>query len=387
MNPETFSDFGYASVALWGMASLLWLAYLVRPTRMLASSGLLFCVFAWFLGNHNSKNHVIRIQVDRSSQVADLNEVREAKLTALKDSRHKEIAPLQFAEDDAGDALDLAGMDDEDLAYMEKLQSEGEPEWKKTKKSRSKNEDGEGEGMEALEGENVIAGIEPELAQTEKNMEPSAIMNDADFNQAQKLDSLNLQAIRWLCLLGVLICISDYLRRANVYGKASFALPLPSSWLNWFTPLPSLVQRPSIKEPDMSDELRRLTARGDSFLYLGTDEECSSSVPSELNRLFGRFLPVEIIHLTDDAGLMDDDFVFDSLWFGRGSYVVDSQKRADSLLQRFEALLEERSKVRAKVRQSVHLVFAPSLEVPRPQLEKLTRLSQLTGFSILLNMP
>ena len=137
----------------------------------------------------------------------------------------------------------------------------------------------------------------------------------------------------------------------------------------------------------MSDELRRLTARGDSFLYLGTDEECSSSVPSELNRLFGRFLPVEIIHLTDDAGLMDDDFVFDSLWFGRGSYVVDSQKRADSLLQRFEALLEERSKVRAKVRQSVHLVFAPSLEVPRPQLEKLTRLSQLTGFSILLNMP
>ena len=62
---------------------------------------------------------------------------------------------------------------------------------------------------------------------------------------------------------------------------------------------------------------------------------------------------------------IDDDFVFEALWFGRSSFVVDSAARAEQMLSRFIELLEKRKTTRARVSQTVHIVW--DLKTPIPE--------------------
>ena len=73
---------------------------------------------------------------------------------------------------------------------------------------------------------------------------------------------------------------------------------------------------------------------------------------------------VDILRIIPTAEKPDDTFIFESLWYGRASFVVDSAERAEKLIARFVELLRERRATRARVDQTVHIVW--DMDKPMP---------------------
>jgi hypothetical protein len=378
-NPEYFSSIGYFGVLLTGGALLLWICYIVKPLRIASLVALGCVVVAFVCARTNSKTHVNRIQPDRSEELAKQVAQEEARKQALLDNRGDEVAQIRFAEDGANDFLDRAGMDDADLKYFESQGGLGEPEWKKEKKTRSG-----GGGDDSLEseigGEGVIGGIQSDEFDADERKEP-IIMSEADLVMANRLDLLNLKLTLIFLVVGVGVFLFDYLRRANIYGKASWPLPLPSSLLNALTPMAPLVISKKRCRKSARGELARLVKRGDSFIYLTDDSARAAKLPKSMRRL--PFVGGKEELITASAEI-DEGFIFETVWYGRSSFVSADPERALTFLNVFQAMLEQRKLSRAKVSQTAHLVW--DLQSPMPQKTRadLLKLAVATGFSILI---
>jgi hypothetical protein len=205
------------------------------------------------------------------------------------------------------------------------------------------------------------------------------VMLEKDLAMAHRLDALNLKTIYFLIFLGIVMVIIDYLKRANIDGKASFSLPLPSAWINILTPLPPIV------EGTTPADLAVLAKRGDSFVYLTDSKESAAKIPESFSRLSITRPRVDVLRSDSEQGTIDDDFIFETVWFGRSSIVVDSADRSEQLIERFLELLAKRKETRARVRQSVHLVWALKTPMPEVQKQKIALLAKATGFSLFLN--
>ena len=378
-NPEYFSSIGYLGVLLTGGALLLWICYIVKPLRIASLVALGCVVVAFVCARTNSKTHVNRIQPDRSEELAKRVAQEEARKQALLDNRGDEVAQIRFAEDGANDFLDRAGMDDADLKYFESQGGLGEPEWKKEKKTRSR-----GGGDESLEseigGEGVIGGIQSDEFDADESKEP-IIMSEADLVMANRLDLLNLKLTLILLVVGVGVFLFDYLRRANIYGKASRHLPLPSSLLNALTPMAPLVISKKRYRKSALGELARLVKRGDSFIYLTDDSARTAKLPKSMRRL--PFVGGKEELITASAEI-DEGFIFETVWYGRSSFVSADPERALIFLTVFQVMLEQRKLSRARVSQTAHLVWDLQSPMPRQTRADLLKLAAATGFSILI---
>jgi hypothetical protein len=80
----------------------------------------------------------------------------------------------------------------------------------------------------------------------------------------------------------------------------------------------------------------------------------------------------------------NDAFVFETLWYGRGSFVVDSIARINSLPFALLELLEQRHSTRARVAQTVHIIWDVSVPLPESLRDSLVKLAQVTGFSLFI---
>ncbi|MGY8688336.1 MAG: hypothetical protein ACKVHP_11465 [Verrucomicrobiales bacterium] len=378
-NPEYFSEIGYLGVGLSGGALLMWLIYLMKPARFWGTVALVLIVVSFVCARINSKSYVNRIQPDRSEELVKQAALEEAKQQALLDSRGDEVSKIRFAEDGSNDFLDRAGMDDADLKYFESQGGFGEPGWKKEKKTRTGG-GGDGSLESEIGGEDVIDGVQSDEFEPEEGSEP-IIMAEADMVMANRLDLLNLRLTLILLALAICVVLYDYLRRANLYGKASRPLPLPSSWLNALTPMPPLVVSKKRHRKSARSELARLAKRGDSFVYLTDDPARVAKFPKSLRRL--PFIG-EREDLISASAEIDDDFIFETVWYGRSSFVVDCPERSLTLLAGFLARLEQRTVSRAKVSQAAHLVWDLSIPMPRQTREEAMKLAHATGFSILI---
>lgn len=379
MNSESFNLAGYISVILWGMVPILWLVYAITgPRRWLCPIALMLAIGAFFFAKDNSKNYVNLIQPDRSEEIAAQLAREEASRQALKDSRGKDLSDVRFAEDSASDSLDRAGMEQDDLKYMDSVNQTGTPDWKKGKKSRTAGGVDDGSVESAVGGGNAIQAADSEFLAGMQEAVPVMMMEE-DLAMAHRLDSINLKTIRFLIALGLIMVAYDYLKRANIYGKESFPLPLPSAWLNGLTPLPPVVVRPS------PTKLARLAKRGDSFVYLTDNKESTAKIPESFSRVSLRRKKVDVLRAESDLGTIDNDFIFETVWFGHSSFVVDSAARSEQLIERFLELLTKRKETRAKVRQSVHVVWDLKTPIPEAQKQKFALLAKATGFSLILN--
>jgi hypothetical protein len=92
---------------------------------------------------------------------------------------------------------------------------------------------------------------------------------------------------------------------------------------------------------------------------------------------------MEVLHVNGSEPHMDDTFIFEALWYGRSSFVVDSRDRAESLLTRFSELLRERRSTRARIRQTVHIVWDMHEPMPEDLLKSFMTLAKSTGLSII----
>lgn len=378
-NPEIFSTIGYLSVICWVAAAVLCLIYWKIPSRLLCTVAMGLTIVGFFSARSNSENYVNRIQLDRSEEIAKQQAMEQARQKALLDSRGDEVAQVRFAEDGAGDYLDRAGMDDTDLKYFES-QGLGKPGWKNKKKKRS----GAGADDDSIEaaigGDEVIAGVEDDTFVEDEENKP-IVMMEADMVMANRLDLLNLRVTLVMLIVGILLVLSDYLRRANIQGKSSFPLPLPSSLLNAITPIAPLVVSKERSVASIQKELARIAKRGDSFVYFTDDPSRSGKLPASMLKfplVGGR---EDLIPVTEDV---DNDFVFESVWYGRSSFTVDSEERSLLLLDEFLQQLAIRKAARAKVAQTAHIVWDLKSAMPSQAKQEIKKLAQATGFSILL---
>jgi|TARA_B110000908_G_scaffold121271_1_gene142165 hypothetical protein len=378
MNSDYFSQIGWISVLVWLIVPVLWVVYSIKgPRRWLCPIALILAIVALALAKDNSKNYVNLIQPDRSAMIEAQQARDEASLEALKESRGNDLSDVRFAEDATGDSLDRAGMDKDDLKYLDKKTDSLSPDWKKGKKTRTAGGVDDGSVESAVGGGNAIQAADSEVLDGMEGRVP-VVMLQEDLDKANRLDAMNLNIIYFLVLFGSLMVVIDYLKRANIYGIASLPLPLPSAWLNSLTPLPPVVERTG------PIGLSSLAKRGDSFVYLTDNPEAAAKIPESFSRISLRQKRADVLRADGEQGSIDDDFIFETVWYGLSSVVVDSTVRSEKLLDRFIELLSKRKDTRAKVSQSVHLVYDLSHPLDEVRKQKLSSLAKATGFSLIL---
>lgn len=382
MNSETIGILGQLGLACGAGALLCALIYWARKRRFVARLAAALALAALACTLLHSVTHVSRIEIDPSAQLAEMEARQQAKRQAVLDSRGAEVAQIRFAEDDGGEFLDKAGLEESDLKYLESIDSDEVPEWKKSKKKRS-DESAEDDGIEDLvDTEETEGGADVgELGETARS-EP-ILMSEAGVITARRIDRWSRRFAWALVILALLLLFHDYLRRANRYAEASLPLPLPSSWLNAVTPIPPLLDRPDPPRRPVPAELRWLARRGDAFVYLTESPQAAEAAMQVLRPLSARRGRPEVIRVAGEDEI-DDDFIFDAVWFGRASFIIDSAARAERLMERFAALLAERHARRARVRQTAHVVRDLGKAMPATARNAFTRLAQVTGFSLFL---
>jgi hypothetical protein len=378
MNWHIFNLFGYLGVGLWAVVPLLWLVYWRWQQAWLRYLAATLTLAAFVCAKVNSATHVNRIETIPTSVLTQRASREEEIRKAALEGRSSEVAQITFAEDASGEFLDKAGMNEADLKYLGGDDPSATPEWKRQKQGRS-NDAGEDASPEdklssEISGPDTSKGMDAGIV-GESAKRPPITMSEADVAKAHRLDRWNLAITRFLILAAVLLLTVDYLRRANKYALASFPLPLPSAWLNSFTPMPPVVVRSKTPRRSMPSELGWLAKRGDSFVYLADNAAAADAALAALPK---RRRP-QVLRITD---AISDEFVFESLWFGRGSFVVDSAARAVSLLASFNERFEQRRSTRARVGQTAHIVWDVSTPIPEATGETLVKLAHATGFSL-----
>ena len=385
MNWELFSLMGYTSVVLWACVPLLWLLHvLIRPRKWLGHVAVVCAVLALVLAEVNSRTYVTRIAVDQTEVVQEELAARDLARQQAEAERAEQAADITFAEDASGDRLDKAGLDDTDLEYFESFGSDT-PEWKQQKQARDENA-GEDDDLEAMIGGTTQReGVEVEGMEEAQAREP-IFMSDKDMLKANRLDKANLTATQIFLALAVLFVLVDYVRRLNVYREAYFPLPIPSKWADALTPRPSVAEQPPKTRRTLQDELRFITRRGEMFLYLTDHMDAAEQAATPMPRLPGGKWPVRVLDLNQQVEL-DDRFVFETLWFGRNSFVLRDEARALRALEAFMEWLALRRDAKAHTRRTVHLVWDLAIEVPEPMRQRLEFLGKATGFTLLICRP
>lgn len=377
MNPNSFSILGYLSVLLWLAVPLLWI--LRGRLRLPGWSALALAVLAFAFATINSRSHVSRVQAEVIVASPDALMLEAAKRKAVEDARSGEVADIRFAEDGAGDFIDKAGMEDADRKYLESLDESKDPEWKKKKKARGDAEGKSDDLEDMLGGEEPAEKLSTDALPEEKETSEPIIMSEAHVATAQRLNSINLSASLYAVLLGAVILIVDYLARANSYAQAAFPLPLPAAWRNAFTPLPAIVPRPEKPRRTLAGELAHLARRGDAFVCFTRD---AAALPESLPTLGKSRRPIDVLRA--DGVRISDSFVFESLWYRRACFVVDSPQRAQALFAEILRQLELRHSSRARTRRNVHLVWNLDQPPGKQELAAFERLATSTGFSLFL---
>jgi hypothetical protein len=375
MNPNSFSILGYLSVLLWLVVPLLW--FLRHRIKAPGWSFLALALLAFTFATINSRTHVSRIQAEVIEASPDALMLEAAKRKAVEEARSGDVADIRFAEDGAEDFIDKAGMDEADSQYLESLDESKEPGWKKKKKSRGEAAE-EGDDLDdMLGGEEPAKKLSTDALPEEKASRTPIIMSEPHVATAQRLNSINLSVSFYAILLGAVLLIVDYLARANSYAQAAFPLPLPAAWRNAFTPLPAIVKRPEKPRRNLTEELAHLARRGDAFVLFTKD---ASSLPESLPTLGKSSRPIDLLRVDGDR--ITPTFAFESLWYRRTCFVVDSPALSQTLFAEILKQLELRHVSRARTRHNVHLVWNLSQPPNEKDLATFERLASSTGFSL-----
>lgn len=375
MNPNSFSILGYLSVLLWLASPLLWL--LRKRFRFPSWLALALAMLALVFATINSRTHVNRIQGERIEQTVNQLDAAAAKRKAVEKARGGEVADIRFAEDGNDDFIDKAGMDEADRKYLDTIGDSTEPDWKKQKKQRGADGEEEASLDDAIGGKDVIEGVASDSLPTDEEKRSAIVMSEAHKATADRLDRINLSSSRIVVLLAIVLFFIDYLTRTNSYAHASFPLPLPASWRNAFSPLPTIVHRPEPPRRTLPEELAWLVRRGDVFVCFTKN---ASTLPDSLRPLGRLKRPIDILRVEGER--ISDSFVFESLWYGRSCFVVDCPKRATELFTAIFQHLEKRYLTRARAVQNIHLVWNTDQHLDKDDLAAFENLARSAGVSL-----
>ena len=353
MNWQVFGTIGYLGIALGVAAVLVWLVHWQKQHRFLPYIGFILALASLVCARINSTQHVARVEVDPSIMLAMMDEERKKKEQALLESRTDEVDNIRFAEDAQGENLDIAGMDEVDLKYLKAIQEAETPEWAKKKKARGENAQEDDSLESAIGAKKQSEGANVEALEEEEAPEP-ILMDEASVVLASEMDLWNLRVSEWLFYIAILILLLDYIRRANIYREALWPIPLPSSWLQAFTPLPVVYHQPEKPRRDVASQLAWFTRRGDQWIYFTDQPGKTAEIKDSLGKLKKWPYRLDLLEVDDR---MDNELVMESAWYGRASFICDSAERGVGLLGHCLSQLKHRRITKAHAPQYVHLVW------------------------------
>ena len=380
MNLNSFSILGYLSVLLWLAVPVVWL--LARRFKLPGWLPLALACTAFIFAKFNSTNHVDRIEVKQAEETVNQLDKAAAKRKTVEEARGGEVADIRFAEDGDDDFIDKAGMQDADKKYLDSIDKSAEPAWKGKKKKRGETEEESGDLDDELGGKEAISGVESDALPVKEEREP-IFMSQDHMNIAQRLDSLNLDACRWAILLGFIILILDYLTRVNSYDRSYFPLPLPASWRNAFTPVPTTFHLPTPARRSIGQELAWLVRRGDIFICFTKD---ASELPTDLPRFdkLGKLSKsIDVLYVKDNDRI-SDELIFESLWYGRSCFAVDSIDRINQLFGSIYFQLQQRQTARARSNFNVHIIWNIDQALHEDDIAAFEALARPAGFCLFI---
>ncbi len=376
-----FSFWGYLSVLLWLAAMVLFVVhFLRRPRRWLCHYAVLAALVALVVATLNSRLHVNRLQVDPREAMAAVQARQDEARRMAVEARAGDVAPIRFAEDGRNDFLDMAGLDDEDRRHIERMTEDVVPAWRREKRTRSTTRAVDDSLEAQLDTPQAAVGVD--AGALSEPLRKSVVLPENAVMLARRLDGLNRKWLRWLLLAGLGLVVLDYLQRVNRSGEAYLPLPLPSSLVNGLTPQPVVCDLPLSHRRSPVGELEWLVRRGDTFVFLTTNAAAANAIPEHMARLPCGLHAFDVLRVAADDRLLDDAFLFEALWYRRAAFVIDSAIRAESFLASLCERLRERRQTRARVAQTVHVVW--NLDVPMADrlTEESIRLMGEAGFSL-----
>jgi hypothetical protein len=372
---NSFGAVGYLGVVVSLAVPVLWVIGRLRkgnPRLLVTAVGI--AAVAALCGQINSTFHVNAIEPDRSAveaaAKAAAEELHKRKLAAIDATREQAAADIRFAEDAKDDSLDKAGLDDGDLKYLEQIESEESattPEWKKEKKTRGEGDTADDSLEAELDGDKAPSGM-ASGSTPEESKRPAIVVSEAAYSTAHRIDRWNLWWTRLLVVAAIAVLGYDWLRAANDYARAYSPMPVPSGIVNAMRPLAPLTIRPEPPRRTMPEELAWLLRRGDSFVYLAGTADAADRAEAALAAFEKRRRPVQVLRVGSKGEQCSNRFVFESVWFGRCSFIIADPARAERLVKDFCIFLEERRGTRAHARQTVHVVWDLAGAVPRDKV-------------------
>lgn len=437
-----FGVIGMASLLAWivSLGMLINYAWHDRRSEFYVRAFFL-AVLGVILASANSC-FVNKIQIDWTEEnkqaLQKQTELRESEMKRLKDR----AADVHFAEDDAYDNLDLAGVKNADQLSKYERAAKGiqaTPAYKKAgRQNRVINNDST--PGEVPEVERASDEEDRTRAEVKKNVK---LLPPAERQQAIRLDVLNLAASR-ASLLIVMFCLGlDYLRRQSKTFGNVFPLPISGRTIDSWFPKKHSCAILSGQSDIIRQYLINTVRKGETFIYLGNADPISENTLSQLHipfrsiwdRALKLILPRSVLNVclsglvrvgkrvrfpasiqtvmdklrermtkvfyegcldlwpmqkiiyTEESPPFSREFVFESTWFGESCFVFVGHKLSLTIIYALQKFLDFRYHPRAVARKTVHVVWDFTDPVPGRIFHDLITLVKEANFRLLICAP
>ena len=406
-----FGTIGIASVAAWLVAVALMALYVLSLRRSLVCwPALAVAIVGLVLANINS-NNVSAIRMDFSEDIRAAKQRAAEEAAADRTPAESDVSEeaekarqAEAAEKDNEPAEgEQPGVEEaEEVKQVEAPEKEDEPaEGQPADAADSKREPGEkpaaaeprhdyhqrgkverAEGMKVENGEKIPIGPGTEDQPVVQNLR---MMKPNEVAHANRLDRLNLFFARWSLYLAVVVVVFDYFRRFNRTFGSFFPLPFGGRLVDSMFPKTHTVCIHRPKDKVVKKYLKRVVRKGETFIYFGRRDPWQASRLGRLPLLPKAFWPLQKLSCPADKKDFEDEFLFESSWFGRYCFVlIGDGPLAPSRLETLAGFLELRRSTRASARRTVNVLWDLETPIPGDTVERLAPLCRETNFKLLV---
>jgi len=384
-----FGFVGIASIVVWLFAALLSALFIVGWRRSLICwTALVLAIGGVVLSRVNSA-YVSAIKIDWSEQIEAARQRAELEAAEEEPSRDTDVSDEavkakqeEAAEKDPGATGDLPELDEPADQGDSKTGDESGDESEKKKPAYSYRQAGKVERAEGKKTEEKIAldaGTEDQPI--ELNVRS---MKMKDVAQANRLDRLNLLLARLTFCLAAVLVVVDYFRRFNKTFESYLPLPVGGRLVDSLFAKSHTVCIAAARKPDWPKFLRRTVRKGETFLYFGRQDPLQLRY---LTRLPGCPVPPSLqkVVLSNGEPAFDDEFLFESAWFGRYCFVLTGDgPRAVGRLNALADFLQLRHETRASAVHTVNVLWDLDTPIPKELLDRLLPLCRDVNFRLIL---
>ncbi len=366
-----FGFVGVTSIVFW-LAAVALLAAFCRHrwrTRMyLAAIGC--AVVALALARLNSAA-VSDIQVDRSEEIRRMQEKQAQRRRELLEQRRRQATGIRFAEDDPTDALDLAGVED-DEKREELTEATTQVDTRPAYLYRQRGKQRRDPARTATRPTDI--GVSDTITEARTLPLPDVV-------RADRYDRMNLFAARWTLIAAIALLVLDYLLRFNRTFDTLLPVPIGGRAVDSHFRKTRAVAVPTGSTETLAELLRRVVRKGETFVYFGPDEPLAGRFPS---RLPGGLWPVETLTFRPDQPPYSHEMLFESAWFARNNAVVIGADLGRKVLADMVDRMKRRRQRQAAARRTVHLVWNHGEPVDDDLLGALLREIPAVNFKLVM---